>query len=390
MSNQQMAKLSRLPVNKTVVFYSPIEGKDVFVRTGTMAEGNSLIHSLLHACSKDYMFRNDKDKMKSMNKIYKKVLIGKWKNEPVDRELFLKEITTILTDLYDNKGIVSKKLESDMEIYRTLCELVTLENFLNVILPSGMDKSEDRGMKKYRENIIEETKNFTYGILEGFGNNLEEERKEFFMKKISELINTTLLEAENMLFKQFLKKEFVVDTDSLKIISNIFNRDIYFFNGANRLPCTVIKDNIIKGRKSVFVIVVDNHYEIVGKLLSGNKIQRQFERKDPIVKRVKAFLYHPDIIEDHYPQLIPYLAKAPESRSESSSSSEEERSEEERSEEDGSEEERSNNSQESNESQESQESQESENSREEEAKRESKGNRRNTLRKSTRKTRHRR
>jgi len=389
-----MAKLSRLPVNKTVVFYSPIEGKDVFVRTGTMAEGNSLIHSLLHACSKDYMFRNDKEKMKSMNKIYKKVLIGKWKNEPVDRELFLNQITTILTDFYDNKGIVSKKLESDMEIYRTLCELVTLENFLNVILPSGMDKSEDRGMKKYRENIIEETKNFTYGILEGFGNNLEEERKEFFMKKISELINTTLLEAENMLFKQFLKKEFVVDTDSLKIISNKFNRDIYFFNGANRLPCTVIKDNIIKGRKSVFVIVVDNHYEIVGKLLSGNKIQRQFERKDPIVKRVKAFLYHPDIIEDHYPQLIPYLAKSPESRSSSEEErSEDERSEEERSEEDGSEEERSEeerSEEDGSEEDGSNESQESENSREEEATRESKGNRRNTLRKSTRKTRHRR
>ena len=56
MSNQQMAKLSILPVNKTVVFYSPIEGKDVFVRTGTMEGGNSLIHCLLHACSKDYMF----------------------------------------------------------------------------------------------------------------------------------------------------------------------------------------------------------------------------------------------------------------------------------------------------------------------------------------------
>ena len=318
MSNQQMAKLSILPVNKTVVFYSPIEGKDVFVRTGTMEGGNSLIHCLLHACSKDYMFRNDKEKMKCMNKIYKKVF---WKNEPLDRETFLMEISTVLRDFYDNKGIVAKKLENDMEIYKTLCELVTLENFLNVILPSGMDKSEDRGMKKYKENIIEETKNFTFGILENFGNNLELERKDFFMKKILELINTTLLEGENMMFKQFLKKEFVLDTNNLKIISNKFNRDIYFFDGDNRLPCTVIKDNIIKGRKSVFVIKVDNHYEIVGKLLSGNKIHRQFERKDSIVKRVKAFLYHPDIIEDHYPQLVPYLAKSHESHSRSDESS---------------------------------------------------------------------
>ena len=32
----ELPKLNILPVNKTVVFYSPVEGKDVLVRTGTI------------------------------------------------------------------------------------------------------------------------------------------------------------------------------------------------------------------------------------------------------------------------------------------------------------------------------------------------------------------
>lgn len=318
MSNQN-AKLSRLPVNKTVVFYSPIEGKDVFVRTGMTGEGNSFIGSLLYACQKDYMFKTDKEKMKAVNKVYTKVCLRKWESLPVDREIFYTEMCGVLTEFYNKK-------DEENEIHSTLCELVSLENFADVILPSAMDKSDGKVMKKVKESIVEETTNFTFVILEKFGDSLDSERKEFFMKKMTEMITKILTEVENKLFKQFLKKDFTLDTETLKMISSKINRDIYFFNGDNRLPYKVIKENILKGRNSVFVMCVEgNHYEVVGKLLPGNKIQRQFERNDGIVKRVKSFLYHPDIIEDHYPHLVPYLEKEEsyhsESRSESRSGS---------------------------------------------------------------------
>jgi len=44
MNSNKMTKLKILPVNKTVVFNSPIEGDDVLVRTGTVSEGSSFFH----------------------------------------------------------------------------------------------------------------------------------------------------------------------------------------------------------------------------------------------------------------------------------------------------------------------------------------------------------
>ena len=50
-----MAKiLSILPVNKTVVIYSPIERSETLVRTGTIGDGSCFFHSLLHATEKRY------------------------------------------------------------------------------------------------------------------------------------------------------------------------------------------------------------------------------------------------------------------------------------------------------------------------------------------------
>ena len=50
----EFENLQLLPVNKTVVFYSPVEGKDVLVRTGTIGEGSCFYHALLHAYSLEY------------------------------------------------------------------------------------------------------------------------------------------------------------------------------------------------------------------------------------------------------------------------------------------------------------------------------------------------
>lgn len=72
MSNQQqLSRLSILPVNKTVVFYSPIEGRDVLVRTGTIGEGSCLFHSILHSYSKEYILLDKKGRIKLVSKLRK-------------------------------------------------------------------------------------------------------------------------------------------------------------------------------------------------------------------------------------------------------------------------------------------------------------------------------
>jgi hypothetical protein len=51
------------------------------------------------------------------------------------------------------------------------------------------------------------------------------------------------------------------------------------------------------------------HYEIVGRLLPGNRIQREFDFKDSLIKRIYTYLCKPEKIADAYPNLIPYLPK---------------------------------------------------------------------------------
>ena len=65
----ELATLTILPVNKTVVFYSPIEGKDVLVRTGTVTEGSCFFHALLHAYSKNYVSMNNGGRVKFVKKL---------------------------------------------------------------------------------------------------------------------------------------------------------------------------------------------------------------------------------------------------------------------------------------------------------------------------------
>ena len=62
-----LEKLRLIPVNKTVVFYSPIEGKDVLVRTGIIDDENSFLHSIVHAYSKEYISMNDDGKKEFVN-----------------------------------------------------------------------------------------------------------------------------------------------------------------------------------------------------------------------------------------------------------------------------------------------------------------------------------
>ena len=52
---QEPRPMKFVPVNKTVVFCSPIEGNDVLVRTGTISESSFFLHAFLHGYSKDYI-----------------------------------------------------------------------------------------------------------------------------------------------------------------------------------------------------------------------------------------------------------------------------------------------------------------------------------------------
>ena len=104
-----------------------------------------------------------------------------------------------------------------------------------------------------------------------------------------------------------------------EIISDKFDRDVYCLSSSSgRLP--YINDFPIKKRKFIIVMRTNlvggsqfdhsrSHYEVVGKLLSGNRIQREFEYSDPLIKRLHTFLYKPEKVPDLYPNLLSFLSK---------------------------------------------------------------------------------
>jgi hypothetical protein len=141
------------------------------------------------------------------------------------------------------------------------------------------------------------------------------EKAQYILKKVLYMIETILSEAKDSAYRSYVKGlERVsedVDTYTIQFISDRFDRDVYFMDGTSRIPynnCPTTKN--IKERKSIFVLWVGgNHYEVIGRLLPGNRIQREFAHDDEFVKRVRTFLLNPEKIEELYPKMSEFLPK---------------------------------------------------------------------------------
>ena len=76
-----LPSLQLLPPNKTVVFYCPVEGRDVLVRTGVIKGSDSLYHSILHSYSTDYVSMSVEGRIKYVKKLTdSRITMNKWEN----------------------------------------------------------------------------------------------------------------------------------------------------------------------------------------------------------------------------------------------------------------------------------------------------------------------
>jgi hypothetical protein len=351
MNSQQLSKLTVLPLNKTLVFYSPIEGRDVLVRTGTLSEGNSFVHAIFHAYSKEYAQMEKKGRMKLVSKFYSKIsdkfLTKRWNDASssiVAQVPFQENISKLFTDFYrfvskekDCKTKEGKKIaksllrdKKDLETFQIIFEIMSLETLEKKLLPEIYEKCTEQTIENCKQFICDQIRSFVDNTLNKLDKNLEKSKRQFFIDKVILLCNAVTEQAEQIAYKKFCKDlkdiSLTIDPFTIGILSEKFNRDIYLIDSRTRMPYIFGNKENIKNRKSIVVMWVGGiHYEIVGKLLPGNRIQRQFEHDDPLIKRVNMFLYKPDIIPEQYPNLIPYLSRdnKPHSRSSSNSQSKE-------------------------------------------------------------------
>lgn len=330
MTTQNYGKLKMISVNKTVVFYSPIEGEDVLVRTGTISEGSCFFHALLHAYSKDYPSMDKKQRMKFVRKL-RASMAGKVNRENweelgggiISKVPFQENVHDILKGFYkfiDNsenkvKGRSTRRVirqlikeDQDFESFQLVTELLPMKTLETKILPKSYDQSSDKK--------IEETAKFLLTNIMDYLDSLEalkhadQENVNYIKNFTMNFIITVLGEAEDSAFNSYVKgleniKE-EVDSYTIEFISDRFNRDIFFLDGNTRMPYNNCSTTVnIKNRRSIILIWIDeNHYEIVGRLLPGNRIQREFSTDDPLIEKLKTCLMEPDKVAEKYPELL--------------------------------------------------------------------------------------
>ena len=339
---EKYTHLDILPTNKTVVFYSPLEGEDVLVRTGTIGDGSCFFHSLLHGYSSDYVNMSTENRKnfvirlrKSMaSKMDKKTwehmsngLISKISFQEKLLQLLYKFfifvqkypvsskpdiINKLVTDLLEdtNKNIIPEEINTFKIIFEIL---PFVECFEQDILPTTYSKTENKKIDFCIQTMRRNTLLCCKKRIIKLSNNLDSKRINFFLNKLDQLILLACKESYEISYNEYVNNlqnnSVDIDTSTIDMISDKFKRDVYFIDANTRLPYRNASTTAnIKNRTSMIIIWINNaHYEIVGKLLPGNKIKRDFEHSDPLIKRINTFLLYPEKIPDEYPGLIPYL-----------------------------------------------------------------------------------
>jgi len=267
-------QLLPLAENKTTVFYSPIEGRDVLVRTGTVEE-DSLLRSVLRSHSKEYIKLDEPGRQKEIAKLQKKL------NKKEDS---LEKISNLLLSVYQKKeegNVLINKLctsKTDKEAYDILLDMVPFETVKKEVLTE-------------KDQILPTAQKYLLKVMSG----LDNKRKKFFLQKVTDLF-TLILETASPTEKPLLSR-----------LSDNLKRDLYFLDSKSRLPCSETSKDDIQNRKSIILLKLGSRYEVVGRLLPGNHIQREFETNDPIIRKINMLLFKPEMIQENYPTLLPYL-----------------------------------------------------------------------------------
>lgn len=334
---KKASDLKILPVNKTVVFTSPLEGDDVLVRTGTIKEGSCFFHAILHAYSKEYTFMSKSDRMKYIRRI-RASMSGKIDKETweemaggvIAKVPFLEMVHKILLnfDLFLSesndkiRGRATRKTikllvtnDSELEVYKIISSLVPVQTLVNKVLPDIYKKSNTLKIKDTINLMIEDSSSYFTDLeeIKAVDNN----KKEYLLNIFKIYLKVVCNEAYKETYKNYIKElentKEDINSYSIQFISERFDRDLYFINGNNRLPYNECPDHCnISGKKAIILLKVnDNHYEILGRLLPGNKIQREFDFNDHLVKKINMFLNEPRKIKHHYPELNDFLPKSP-------------------------------------------------------------------------------
>lgn len=294
-----------LPFNKTCIFKPTIDsGKTTLVRTGTMkeTEGDGVIsffNSCVHACSDNFIYlSSEKEKFKHINSVKASVI------EDIQSGSFgfVKEtIFYLLRDFYyylvseeiknDNVKEVIDKLENDIEFYKLLVEIIPFDaGFIKIM------KNTNKKFSKYFPDSYKKTfKKETYKFLDyqDIFDSIGKERTDFIISKVSILIDIIFSVVDKTY--EVPNLDFISD-DLIMATSKYFKCNIFFIDVESNEPFMFNTDEQTKS--IVLLSFKRKHFEIVGKLLENNRIQRDFSLKEDFIVNLYRKIKSDDSINE--------------------------------------------------------------------------------------------
>ena len=286
-----MTDFNYLPFNKTCVYEEfSLENINSYSRTGTVHTNKilSFINAVLNACSKKFLTTRDEDnKIKQIND-FEKFIIDKISSSLVEyknktKELFLDIIESIYNYIENDIDNVLEEIKVNLEINKIICDIIPIDKYKKII-NRVMNRWNDNKNITFMNNLISEI--MLYVEYDEILDDIEIEKAEYIKKRICDF-NDIVNNKVKKIINEPEEPNDVNDVNDLLIknISEHFDCNIFIIDFHKNIPLNLYdyeKDNYI------VIISFDNkHYEILGKCLANNKIQREFKRNDNIIKSLK-------------------------------------------------------------------------------------------------------
>ena len=293
-----MDNLNPVPQNKTYGFYTPLEGNNSLVRTGTIYEKIlCFFNAVLLSCSRNFIKLNPDEQYKVItkvkNSIHNKLHRKEW--ETIGAKPFIKLLYETLTDFYTyintNTPITNQfvkkigkqliKTKKDFELFRIITDILPID----IIMEQFDSENNIDSLKKNIKKCVKE-----YLITNDMLNQIDDKNNEHIIKNISIFLNLVLDEVEYLSFKNFKYNIEVIDEKLVDIVSDYFSCNVYFLDSKTRLP--YIKSSLanLKHLKSIIILDLGNeHYESVCRLEPATRVY-EFLYDDILVTKMNKLI----------------------------------------------------------------------------------------------------
>lgn len=301
-----------IPFKKTYNFKTSLFPGTKLVRTGTkqITDNNlfSFYNAVIHACSKKFLLEQDETlnikeisefELSVSNKFYKskkftnlyddianelKLLARNFysflknPNEFDIENDYLKSLLSLLQFDDDNK--------SRFDVFQIIVDIAPIDSIENKIIRNWRKKivlSNYVSLEHMKFSLLKEVKKYLYYFDDFFDSINDKERVNYIKINIGLLFDNmfdVVIQNSNISLPKFSIESL---TDVISIVSSLQKCNIFFIDSSlNKIS---LLTNFSSENKSILLLSFENkHFEVIGKLLPDEKIQREFMPYEEITK----------------------------------------------------------------------------------------------------------